>query len=256
MTRRFLSYFPLMLLVAALYCACLDKPNEGSDAGQNNNTTLPDSGVDAEPTPDAAVNCQADDLTLQQTCGSGQKCTLVDTENHLGCAPAGFTSAYSSCVNARTCSSPDRCADDCSLWALCSDADDPGNFVCLPFCEELDAPCLNGKCTHSISLAGGGTAYLCAPADGCDPVTNNGCGANQYCYLDRTGGGLTFCVNTQGTATAGQTCTDDYACTPGLTCFGPVGNGTCYPLCHAGVDAECTGVLCTDIPNTDYGLCI
>ncbi len=246
----------MLLLASSSAGACLEQPLSSEDSGVNNNSVLPDGGGDARVSPDAAVSCQPDDLLLQQTCGSGQKCTLVDSQSHVGCAPAGFTSAYSACSNTRTCSSPDRCADDCSLWSLCSDAAEPGSFVCLPFCEELGAPCLNGKCTYSVALAGGGNAYLCAPADGCDPVTNSGCGAGEDCYLDRTGGGLTFCVSGAGSLPAGSLCTDDYACQPGMTCFGPVGSGTCYPLCHAGNDTECGAVLCTEIPNTDYGICL
>ena len=249
MTHRIAYLFLVTLLTAVLGSGCLDKPNDNADAGQNNNTVIPpDTGVDAAPTVDAAVLCQADDLVPQLTCGSGQKCTLIDAQNHVGCATTGFVSAYSACTETRP--------DDCTLSNLCSDADDPGNFTCLPFCEALGVPCLNGKCTHAISLAGGGTAYLCAPADSCDPVSDTGCDLTQHCYLDRTGGGLTFCVNTAGTVPAGSPCTDDYACEPGHTCFGPIGNGTCYPLCHAGNNAECTGVLCSDIPNTDFGLCI
>jgi hypothetical protein len=247
-TRRILLTLPMTLLSVALLMACLDKPTEGNDGGQNNNNTATDAAVDAEVIPDATVTCQADDLVAQLTCGSGQKCTLTDAQNHVGCAPAGFTAAYASCVDTRP--------DDCALSSLCSNVDDPTRFVCLPFCEALDAPCMNGKCTHVINLAGGGTAYLCAPADGCDPVNNAGCDSGQFCYLDRTGGGLTFCAATEGTRTEGQTCTNDYACVAGQTCFGPVGNGNCYPLCHAGNDAECNpGVTCSPIPNTDYGLC-
>lgn len=249
MTQRIATQILLTLLVSTLVTGCLEKVNDEPDSGQNNNTVVPpDSAVDAEPTADAAVLCQADDLVPQLTCGSGQKCTLVDAQNHVGCATTGFVTAYSACNETRP--------DDCSLSNLCSDADNPGVFTCLPFCDQLGAACLNGKCTHSISLAGGQTAYLCAPADSCDPVDDTGCGLNEHCYLDRTGGGLTFCVGTAGSQPAGSACADDYACLPGLTCFGPIGNGTCYPLCHAGNNGECSGVLCTDIPNTDYGLCI
>ncbi len=248
MTRRILFPIPMMLLAGILLISCLDEPSNGDDAGLNNNSTVPDAAVDSEVTPDAAMTCQSDDLVSQLTCGSGSKCTLIDDENHVGCATTGFTPAYASCTESRP--------DDCALATLCSNADDSTRFVCLPFCEELNSACLNGKCSHVISLAGGGSTYLCAPADECDPVTNGGCNSEQYCYLDRTGGGLTFCVDTQGTGTAGQSCTDDYACVLGQTCFGPIGNGTCTPLCHAGNDSDCDlGVSCSQIPNTDYGLC-
>ncbi len=248
MTRRTLFPMPMMFLAVVLGASCLDEPGDDSDAGLNNNSVNPDAAVDAEVTPDATVNCQPDDLVSQFTCGSGRKCTLIDPENHVGCAPTGFTPAYASCNETRP--------DDCALSTLCSNADDPSRYICLPFCEELNAACMNGKCTHVINLAGGGAAYLCAPADGCDPVTNGGCDLGQYCYLDHTGGGLTFCVDTQGTGTEGQACSDDYACVLGMNCFGPQGNGTCTPMCHAGVDAECDpGVSCSQIPNTDYGLC-
>jgi len=246
-TRRILHPLPMTLL-ACLVVACLEKPIEDNDGGQNNNAMNPDAEVDGEVSPDATVNCQPEDLVPQLTCGSGRKCTLIDDQNHVGCAPTGFTPAYAACDETRP--------DDCALSTLCSNADDPARYVCLPFCENLDAACMNGKCTHTISLAGGGTAYLCSPADGCDPVSATGCDAGQHCYLDRTGGGLTFCVTTPGTGEAGDICDNDYGCIPGLTCFGPQGSGTCYPLCHAGNDAECDiGVDCTEIPNTDYGLC-
>lgn len=245
MTRRILLTLPVMLLATTLLVACLDEPADNGDAGQNNNTA-DDGGADAEPSPDAAVNCQPDDLVAQLTCGSGRKCTLID-DDHVGCAPAGFTPAYASCTDERP--------DECALATLCSDADDAGRFICLPFCMELGGACLNGKCIHSIPLAGGGAAYLCSPADGCDPVDNSGCEVGEYCYLDRTGGGLTFCVDTPGTGIAGAVCTNDYACLPGYNCFGPVGNGNCYELCHSGVNADCGTGTCTDIPNTDYGIC-
>jgi hypothetical protein len=256
--RRILYPLSMTLLAGTLLVACLEKPADGSDAGQNNNNGVnQDAAVDAEVTPDATVSCQPDDLVSQFTCGSGRKCTLIDQENHVGCAPTGFTSVYAACTDTRTgCTYPDRCPDECALSTLCSNADDPARFICLPFCEELNSACMNGKCTHVINLAGGGTAYLCAPADGCDPVSFTGCDPGQHCYLDHIGGGLTFCVDDPGILTEGQTCTDDYACVPGLTCFGPQGSGTCRPLCHAGNDAECDpGVTCTQIPNTDYGLC-
>jgi hypothetical protein len=249
-TRRVLYTIPIMLLAAILLSACLEKPADGNDAGQNSNNNTPDAGQNNNNNNNAPDVCQADDLIEQKTCGSGRKCTLIDAQNHVGCAPTGFTPAYADCDPTRP--------DDCSLATLCSDADDPGRFICLPFCEEEGAICMNGKCTHQISLAGG-TAYLCAPADGCDPVSNDGCDplGDPYCYLDRAGGGLTFCVSTPGTATAGQPCTSDYGCVPGMTCFGPQGSGTCYALCHAGNDGDCgLNMTCSDIANTDYGLCI
>jgi len=247
----------MLFLAGTLLLACLDKPIDGGDGGQNNNNAANhDAAVDAEITPDARLICQADDLVPQLTCGSGQKCSLVDSQNHVGCAPTGFTPAYSGCTDTRTCTSPNRCADECALSTLCSNADDPTRYICLPFCEELNAPCMNGKCTHQISLSGGGSAYLCAPADGCDPITHAGCDTDPFCYLDRTGGGLTFCVANAGVGGPGDPCTSDYGCDPGYTCFGPQGSGNCIQLCHSGNDAECgPGVSCSDIPNTDYGLC-
>lgn len=239
-----------LLLAAAGSPACLDSPGDDADGGAPEDGQVDPDGSDppdAAP-PDAATSCGAADLLDQAQCGIGRKCTLTDGTSAVGCAEAGFTAPYSGCEP--------EFPDSCEIGTLCSDA--AGAYRCLPFCSQPGSFCEGGRCGADPVASGGGTSvYLCEPADGCDPVTEDpaqsGCETGQACYVVPVGAGLTFC-EAAGSVAAGETCTGDYDCRQGYTCFGG-GPKECRKVCDAGDDTDCPGSQDCGPLNENYGIC-
>ncbi|MFH2009589.1 MAG: hypothetical protein ABI333_23555 [bacterium] len=253
MTRSRSFSWLMLIALAGLLIGCLDQPGTDSDAAPTPDVDVTIDGAveDATVHPDAAVVCDPDDLVEQLTCGSGRKCTLVDSLYTVGCADSGFTTAYSACDGSTR-------PDGCAIGTLCSDVKESGIFLCLPFCEGPAFSCDGGRCRFQLDLPGSREAYLCEPEDGCEPVaaqTGVDCPALEACYLTREGGGLTFC-EPAGLLSLGESCAGEFSCEPGLACFGPIGqSGTCVQLCHRDNDADCTtGGLCGPVTES-FGIC-
>ena len=101
------------------------------------------------------------------------------------------------------------------------------------------------------------TAYLCEPADPCDPVTTDpaisGCEDGEGCYVAAVGAGLTFC-EPEGSTAPEDYCDDDFDCIQGYTCFGG-GPKSCRKLCRADTDTDCpTEQTCGPL-NDVFGIC-
>lgn len=241
----------LTACVALVAAGCLDNGNNDGDSGvQRDSTTQTDAQTqrDAAPGLDASTTCTLQDLFDQFMCGAGRKCTLIDGTTNVGCADAGFTPAYGGC--------DPTFPDTCEVGSLCSNQ--AGSYRCLPFCTEPDTFCDGGRCgTTAIATSGSDHAYLCEPADNCNPVTTNplssGCDTGEGCYVASVGAGMTFC-EPQGTNGAEQNCLDDFDCVQGYACFGG-GPMQCRKVCRKDTDADCpSGQSCGPL-NDDYGLC-
>jgi hypothetical protein len=75
-----------------------------------------------------------------------------------------------------------------------------------------------------------------------------GCSTGQSCYVDSAGG--RFCATT-GTRNEGDSCVNDSACDPGLTCGGEP-QGGCWRLCDDDTDCMGAGSYCNiDFPVGD-----
>jgi hypothetical protein len=251
-TRSARPCFPAFLTtltLAVLAPAC--SGTGGDDDGGVRDGRVRDGQVDAAPSPDAATTCTNDDLIEQFLCGPGRKCTLVDASNHSGCSDSGSLEDYATCDTTNPADRP----DDCGLGALCADPRGAAEFRCLPFCGQEGTYCAGGMCAFRVGLPGGEEVFLCAPVDGCNVLTQTGCGAGLSCYLAPIGQDQTFCL-TAGTLSEGDACDGDFDCLPGLICFGPSDDRACRVVCDYGNGSGCgTEQSCMGIGSETYGLC-
>jgi hypothetical protein len=178
----------------------------------------------------AAGFCQCNEFD-PTGCGPGKRCLsgpILPT-----CGPAGSETEGSACGTDA----------DCATGLICDAGypNSPNPRTCMRQCD-LSNPDADPSC---YCQSGSSPRGVC----GCDPLNQTGCGANQACYVERTGGHAT-CMEYDFFSTLCQFDTD---CGPGTACaqFSP-GDGRCTNYCDLG-NASCA---CRSITSfSDIGQC-
>ncbi len=245
--NRLLTTTVLIITAASFSTGCLDKKSDVEDGGPGEDSTVyNDGGVDARPDSTPAT-CDMADLVEQLACDTGQRCTLLST-TEIGCLATGTSAPYSSCVSTTL---PD---DYCGIGTVCSDANEPGDPACLPFCLEKLAPCAQGGfCTQESGYSG---VMLCNQPYPCEPVGTVGSptclGSGAGCYFAQNG--HTFCIPNGGTKQLGEACVD-LECATGLICMGPPTEELCEVLCDPADPVCPAGTYCDFMQLGTYGYC-
>ena len=147
-------------------------------------------------------------------CKAGEKCTIVDAQGTIGCAPnSGGATDYNPCMADSDCAGGYFCA---------SDGTNPGE--CRAFCtKNADCPQAGGKevCNTSIQPS---TALVCSRVVSCDPIAQDCVNPAENCYVTNAG---PACAAQNGTATTGQSCTTANGCPRGDSCL----SSKCQTLC-------------------------
>jgi hypothetical protein len=216
-------------LLAVGAVAVLSSLVTGCNASNAVNTLVfLDAGPSEPVAPDGGAYCVGQcNYQTQQGCDAGQMCyPALSTDGTVSpqCIASGTLDAGESCSGLQ-CKAGYVCADGYCRHMCCG----RDWSVCAP----------NESCTGQLQLqppdAGGviaAGASLCLPADSCDVLDPNSCGAGQSCYIVDSRGDV-LCLTT-GTAAYGEACTTVAECGALLTCVkGSNGKATCRRLCRA-----------------------
>lgn len=202
----------------------------------------------------APPTCTIDDLGKVGVCGSGQKCTVVQSQPfEVGCALAGNKEAWFSCI------ADNDCAD--GTWC------DAFTETCKPFCVN-SAECqfsIQGECIPATTKQGSeikqfSNVRVCLP--NCNPKTADICGGDNTTCLFFPGYGFD-CVRS-GMKKVGIECNAFNDCEPGTLCAGPMGQQTfcvkwCSPVGNSSdcsSNQDCGALTPTAIYNSvEHGVC-
>lgn len=189
------------------------------------------------------------------SCGSGQKCSVVDpVVGTVACVTAGAGAAWDPCtVDA-----------DCAEQTYC----DALTGICKPLCfDAADCPA-EGRCVPAVISLGEPIAGLSLCTAACHPLSGEPCSDGAACVAHNPGDDVTAldCVAAgaanEDAACATQTATSSRSdCMPGLMCVVVGGQPSCKRWCTSpGTQAECeAGETCTDAGvshmSAAFGVC-
>ncbi len=157
-------------------------------------------------------------------CRQGDRCTMT-TAHVFACYPAGPQGAGEDCSQ-----------QDCQAGLICMQLDS-GPYTCQPYCQSSDD--CPGDETHCIWPWADSTDVWGFCRDGCDPVTQTGCGQDQACIYMDPDLGTTDCW-AAGTLQEGDTCSVTDLCAPGLDCIVQEGTNPLEYHCRRYCDATHT----------------
>jgi hypothetical protein len=200
--------------------AAVDAPTAKEDA--------PPAGEDAS-AEDAYVitgTCEyVADLLSQNGCDLGKACDLQVSGGQLAgfhCRDTGSTEDYGHCSMQADCRAGTSCLGGSQEDAACS-----------PYCDaSTKAGCTgNGICATTMDV-GAEKIGVCMSPDGCDLMSNEGCGEGQACVVISRTTFDTKCLQS-GNKADGRGCQSVTDCMPGSMC-----NLTCLKWCE--VPEDCT----------------
>jgi hypothetical protein len=176
--------------------------------------------------------CFGDDCTPpDEGCGPDRRCAILGGEI-MGCVPVGDAGIGESCE-----------LEDCVAGATCVSAD--GQTLCRQLC--LDA----AGCTveaGTVCVWPGEALDWGYCREGCNPVTQTGCGGGEACYWEDPAAGSTLCFD-EGSLAPGADCSSlTQLCQAGYDCFPDDATNTTYH-CRAWCDDThpCTTGSCQSI---------
>jgi hypothetical protein len=189
-------------------------------------------------------------------CGSGQKCTALQSNGQLalGCDAVGSKKEGDTC--SQTTDNGVQTGDDCASGLACF-ATQAGSATCHRMCTPTGT---GNVCpsTEICSLAAPGldTIEFCRATTTCAPLTQTGCTSTQACYFSSTGA---ICAQ-EGSGKPGDACANANDCAKGSTCI--VGaSAICSSFCSVSGSGgtTCTGTetggsTCTSLGNAAAGL--
>lgn len=156
-------------------------------------------------------------------CATGETCVLGPGSEPM-CSAPGPNGAMSWCNDSTDCDSGLSCIGG----------------LCRPLCDPEAQPCnpQYGECVLSATRESG-DIHACAGT--CDPVTAPRCGPGAVCLpgFDANHHRQSLCVAeraAQSPRSAGETCTEDHDCAPGLGCSA---SAVCQSWCRS--DGDCEG---------------
>jgi len=172
-------------------------------------------------------------------CETGERCTVLSAgeDSVAACVPAGPVAVGGDCS-----------VDECEPGAMCVLAG--SSYICRAYCDGgSDCDAEDQHCAWPWPPLP--DIGLCS--EGCDPVGQTGCGADDACYyLDPTDGS-TDCFPA-GTLVEGADCSSlaDF-CLPGLDCVLEPGTTPFEYYCRAFCDADhpCSSGSCTTTGATE-----
>jgi hypothetical protein len=171
--------------------------------------------------------CMGGECSLPDVgCADGEGCYIVGGAAYV-CLPEGTVGAGDSCE-----------IEDCAAGLICVHS--VAGTTCQPLCDE-DNPCTAAGeyCKYpwdDLPFSG-----YCKEM--CNPVTQDGCQANQGCYSDYDG--ETFCFDA-GTLAVGEDCSSMTAlCVPGAECIETATAGVYECMLFCDEDNPCAHGACT-----------
>lgn len=219
----------LVFVMGALGCSA--EPSSNPKPKTDGGVVLDGGGQIPDP-PDGAAACQTGSCNYQtQDCAGGMTCVPTDNPPPTGPWPP-------SCVPPGTKAAGETCATwtDCVHGHFCVGISSSSAGVCRKLCcgGDWSACPPSESCFRPLQLARPGSgevvaanAYVCAPADSCDPLNPSNCAAiGETCQIvDPIGHAA--CLP-EGTAGLGESCASA-SCKGGTICVG----GKCKRLCKA-----------------------
>ncbi len=165
-------------------------------------------------------------------CMDGDRCTMT-TAHVFACYPEGTQGAGDDCST-----------QECQAGLICMQLDG-GSYTCREYCQGSDD--CPGDDTHCIWPWPDATDVWGFCRDGCDPVTQTGCGQGEACIYMDPDLGETDCWQA-GTLQEGEDCGGSELCAAGLDCVLEEGTNPFEYYCRRYCDAThpCpTGYSCT-----------
>jgi hypothetical protein len=174
------------------------------------------------------------------------RCVQCDPSNNAGC-PANSPTCDTDSLSCRQCANADDCLGSACVGGTCSGCDLNSNFPCsggTPICAQEDGgspecqACIQGDVGDAECARKDPGTPECVQGrcQACEPISNDGCGANQLCCNF-------VCVDTDP-STQCQNC--------GVACDATTTNSCVDRNCSCGADGECGGqtAFCDDPTDT------
>jgi hypothetical protein len=220
------------LFLALLFVGCSGESSKSSTPPVTDGGVVLDGGGVIPDPPDGAAACQSAICNYQtQDCANGATCIPVEQPPATGPWPPG-------CFAPGTKAAGESCSTwtECVLGHFCVGISSSGPGVCRKLCcgGDWSACPPSESCYRPVQLVRPGSgeivesdAYVCAPADSCDPLNPSDCAAlNETCQIvDPIGHAA--CLP-EGTAGPGESCATEN-CQGGSICTGQ----KCRRLCKA-----------------------
>ena len=236
----------VVCLIAMLGCTSGASSNRGVTYNADNSTVSFDTVAAAGDAPAVAPDGPA-------ACPTG----ICNYQTQVGCSVAtDAATVVASCIptvtkagaTAPTCvvAGSIQEGDECSGWEDCSSGLVCAGLVCRRLCcgHDWTACSPDQRCVAPLSISINSSAvptgaYVCVPANGCDPLTGSPCTGATVCQIvDPTG--ATACV---ASPPAGVGATPGDVCPPCQTGFTCVSEG-CRRLCSVAATSGQGGATC------------